>query len=474
MQMKFSKHYDVIIVGAGASGLSCALQLIENGVKVLVLEARDHVGGRARSWPHQQHGPPIELGAEFIHGAPASVLAILQDLQIPFYDVNDTHHFLRNSKLKEIPDFWDELSKLMQKIPAQVKNRDLSVMEFLESQKASAKQKALFQSFVEGFHSADLNLMSADGLYQSEEATSEDDLNGKELFRLQNGYSDFFESVLEAHPLLRKRILLQTKLQQIDLRSDRIGLHCQRGPENQKFSFTCQKVVLTLPLSLLKASIDFRSESALRWIPESPKKLSKILENVEMGDVQKLILSFKTRFWEANFKDKTPSFWHTGPEEYFPTWWTTSPVRSSQLIAWQGGPKATEMSRWTDFQKVTTALKTLSKLLNRSEDFLSDQLQAFYHHDWTRDPFSKGAYSYIRYGGVETSKKLSQVFEDRIFIAGEATVAGAARGTVHGAWQSGLRASRQILQRLSARSQSTQGRIETTHSMHARSGWRGG
>ena len=46
------KVYDAIIVGAGISGLSAADYLIDNGKDILVLEARDRVGGRiwSRSW----------------------------------------------------------------------------------------------------------------------------------------------------------------------------------------------------------------------------------------------------------------------------------------------------------------------------------------------------------------------------------------------------------------------------------------
>lgn len=41
---------DSIIVGAGLSGLSCAVELVDKGKKVLVLESRPVVGGRTSSW----------------------------------------------------------------------------------------------------------------------------------------------------------------------------------------------------------------------------------------------------------------------------------------------------------------------------------------------------------------------------------------------------------------------------------------
>ncbi|HET7622647.1 MAG TPA: FAD-dependent oxidoreductase, partial [Gemmatimonadaceae bacterium] len=54
---------DVAVIGAGAAGLAAARSVADAGRSVLLLEARDRVGGRI--WT-VDHG--IELGAEFVHG----------------------------------------------------------------------------------------------------------------------------------------------------------------------------------------------------------------------------------------------------------------------------------------------------------------------------------------------------------------------------------------------------------------------
>src|SRR4051812_49874663 len=58
--------WDVVIIGAGVSGLSAASELRKSGLSILVLEARDHIGGRA--WTRHEPGLPAppELGAEII------------------------------------------------------------------------------------------------------------------------------------------------------------------------------------------------------------------------------------------------------------------------------------------------------------------------------------------------------------------------------------------------------------------------
>jgi glycine/D-amino acid oxidase-like deaminating enzyme len=60
----------VIIVGAGIAGLSAAEQLGRAGARVLILEARNRLGGRVESLPGLASEHSIELGAEFVHGDP--------------------------------------------------------------------------------------------------------------------------------------------------------------------------------------------------------------------------------------------------------------------------------------------------------------------------------------------------------------------------------------------------------------------
>jgi monoamine oxidase len=60
--------FDVIIVGAGAAGLMAAWELIQVDKKVLIVEARDRIGGRILTLEGNGFAMPVELGAEFVHG----------------------------------------------------------------------------------------------------------------------------------------------------------------------------------------------------------------------------------------------------------------------------------------------------------------------------------------------------------------------------------------------------------------------
>ena len=74
--------HDVIVVGAGLAGLRCATDLQAARLDVVVLEARDRVGGRV--WSHTfANGQVAERGAEFIDGSHTAVLALAAALGLP-------------------------------------------------------------------------------------------------------------------------------------------------------------------------------------------------------------------------------------------------------------------------------------------------------------------------------------------------------------------------------------------------------
>jgi monoamine oxidase len=57
--------YDVIVIGAGYTGLTAARDLTTTGHRVLLLEARDRIGGR--TWSSNIEGYPFEMGGTWVH-----------------------------------------------------------------------------------------------------------------------------------------------------------------------------------------------------------------------------------------------------------------------------------------------------------------------------------------------------------------------------------------------------------------------
>jgi monoamine oxidase len=433
--------YDVIIIGAGVAGLACAYELLKNNLKVLIIEGRNRIGGRILTSDQNPDRYPIELGAEFVHGAPASTFQFLNQFGLGFYDCCDEHLYLKHSQLKSTPDFWEQIQEIMDKLDARRK-KDRSVAEFIKTlpKKYSREIVTLFQAFVEGFHSADISNISEKGLAESEQS-AEAELNGSSLFRLRQGYDLLPQRILQSFSEPNQALRLNTTVKRLHWQKGhcRLSLHSESGlPQEQIIS---RKVIITIPIGVLCSE---PQSPAHLLIDPYPKEMQKALESMKMGNVQRITFHFRTRFWEE-LSSKPVGFLHAGPEKFFPTWWTMMPMRTPFLIAWQGGPKALELSRRPEAERVQLALSTLSSLSGHSLDFLSEQLQGWHTHDWTRDPFSQGAYSYLLVDGVEASHRLTRPFDDTLYFAGEGTAASSARGTVHGALDSGFRAAQQIL-----------------------------
>jgi monoamine oxidase len=80
-----AKSVDVVVVGAGASGLSAARDLVKAGASVVVLEARDRVGGRLMK-QDTIAGGWVDLGAQWVGPTQTAALALLQQFGLQTFD----------------------------------------------------------------------------------------------------------------------------------------------------------------------------------------------------------------------------------------------------------------------------------------------------------------------------------------------------------------------------------------------------
>ncbi len=92
-----------------------------------------------------------------------------------------------------------------------------------------------------------------------------------------------------------------------------------------------------------------------------------------------------------------------------------------------------------------SALRSLETIFGLETASLERELLSWHLHDWQRDPYSLGAYSYAPVGALDSSEHMTEPAEDTLYLAGEHTDVSGHWGTVHGALRSGLRAARQIL-----------------------------
>ena len=124
-----------------------------------------------------------------------------------------------------------------------------------------------------------------------------------------------------------------------------------------------------------------------------------------------------------------------------PTYWTQLPMRSELIVAWVGGPSAVALaSRSRGGVSSAKALDGFGALLRRA-GVAGREFEDGTMHDWSNDPFARGAYSYVAVGGGMRARVLAAPLDDALFFAGEATSSDGQGGTVNGAIETGERAA---------------------------------
>ncbi len=118
-----------------------------------------------------------------------------------------------------------------------------------------------------------------------------------------------------------------------------------------------------------------------------------------------------------------------------PVWWSLSD-RAPMLVGmgWRPGGDGRSRKLSPPPRGGRSAVRSLAEILaGRAIGVEKGRTPAWLGHDWSKDPFSRGAYSFTAAGADDGAKKLREPLQDTVFFAGEATAEGAEVGTVHGA-----------------------------------------
>ncbi len=436
---------DVLIIGAGASGLAAARDLSRAGRSVAVLEARDRIGGRIHTERPSGSPLPAELGAEFIHGVSRDIWEIVESASLIVASGPDDHIYVRRGTIDSRGE-WEKMGRIfegMKKVDEDMTFRDY--LDRFHPEEPEAARSAV--AYVEGYHAAPADRVGIRALQLLEQAS--DAVNGDRAFRIVTGYDTI--PLHFAAGLDPDRVSINLSRVVTGLRWSRGEVHAdvETAEGGTAEIWSARRAIITLPLGVLQAPPG--SRGAVTFTPDIPE-VRRAIDGLGMGDAARIVLRFRERFWEEmelRSRKGKESLEHLGfllsDERLFPTWWSSLPLMAPTLTGWTGGPNAGELTGLTDDDAADRAVESLARILGRERSGIEEHLTGWSRHDWGADPFTRGAYSYLPIGGEEAQRKLAEPVEETLFFAGEAVDINGHNGTVHGAIASGRRAARDLL-----------------------------
>jgi monoamine oxidase len=426
---------DVLILGAGAAGLAAARTLTHAGLGVLVIEARDRVGGRVLTTPDPATSVPIELGAEFLHGDASDAIAAARDFQLPVHELEDERFVEIRRGLTKVSDYDVRIGRALGAVFTRAKRgKDLAFADAALRSKLTSSERELVTSYVENYLAAPASAISLHAL-----ARGGAEGPGRSM-RIATGYAGLLSSL--AADVSRSRRLSTTatrvRWSRGDVRVTAVGL------TGQTRELRGRSAIIAVPLGVLRAPAG--TPGHVEFDPGLGSAHAGALARMAMGHVVKVILRFREAFWRKGDR-ATAAFFHTtkGP---FPTFWTTMPVHSPVIVAWAGGPAADALVGLDRRRLAEVAIDALADLLGEKRARAHELVEACFFHDWQSDPFARGAYAHVLVGGAAAPKRLSRSIDGTLFFAGEHTVDAPGIGTVDGALASGKRAAREAAKAL--------------------------
>jgi monoamine oxidase len=428
----------VIVVGAGIAGLAAARTLVDHGVEVVVLEARDRAGGRC--WT--QNG--IDLGAHWIHGTegnPLTNLARRNALDTLFVGGDSSYsggwdHIVlhgesgrrlsyveKMSSILLADEVRDELDSMRRRRVA-VGESDISYREAVDRVLASRDLSDIERQQVD-WHIA---------LTARDDCAADDSTlsflwwdEGYEVY----GYGDSvfvrgYGAVIEA--LARG---LDVRLQHVVKRIAHSPVGVDVATDNGDFA--ADAVIVTLPLGVLKAG-------AVEFLPALSAGKQMAIERLGMGDLTKVVVHFAHPFWPI---DQYVFGYLCRPLHDRPTMivnmWKTHEIPALVLLA--GGCLAREIERWPLETVSAWAAEVLRDVFGEEVP----EPESVQCTQWDIDPYSRGSYSFVAVGSTpDDIDELAKPIGQRVCFAGEATNRHHWAGA-HGAYASGIREAARLL-----------------------------
>ncbi|CAD5112502.1 DgyrCDS1717 [Dimorphilus gyrociliatus] len=452
--LDFVKSKDIIIVGAGISGISAARILINGGHNVTVLEARNRVGGRIHTV--EVNNNKVDLGASWIHkdndNHPIYKLAEKFNLKTKeiassykVFTKNDQNERIEvNSSL--LDEKYEEYIQLIKSLASDSSklSSNISVYDYLKNKNllksiTENKFNGFFLSRTEIDFSASFKSLSAKLTGKRFTKSSDKNENGEKtpVLIFPNGYLDIVSNLIKG---VGKEKVVKVSLEKVVTNvtvKDKVSVKTKDGS-----SYTGDYVIITIPLGVLK-------NDTITFNPPISEKKRDAINSVGFGTLNKAYLEFKVPFPD----NETHIYYFMQNKfqnrNYFNDFYNLGRwIDKSAFMSLSPSTEDQNSEEIDDTSITESCLTRLSIIFNKSIVELKESWNSTIRTRWQADEFSQGSFSYPQVGTtLEDYEELRRSHQKYVLFAGEHT-SNQNYGTVQGGYNSGVKAACEIDKKL--------------------------
>lgn len=442
---------DCIVIGAGISGLNAALLLEAEGKRVMVLEARERVGGRVHTL-FDQPGVP-EMGFNTMGSGYGRGIAAAERAGVELYDVSARFRQAPPQLLwldgKPVPREqwaahpanpfpaalrsampWEVVPRLInQKMPLddwmrwaepESAGRDVSLHAFLKAQGLSdpAIRLANDTSPAYGTSSWDISALMLEwnaGFLRNQIEI------GPTQFAVKGGNANLPIALAK---LLKGDLLTGKPVVGIASEADAATVTCADGSQHR-----ARRVICALPLGTMRR---------IAFAPGLEGAQAQAVATVPYQPLTNLFLAVNRPFWEDD--GLSPGMWSNGPLGWvMPQYFGEKAGEVTGLLVQGRGELALAWDRMGRERAMAAAVASLEAMRPAAKG----AVRAVHMHSWGAELYSTGAWAYFMPGQIRDLHAAIARPAGRIHFCGEHT-AISARG-LEGALESSERAASEVL-----------------------------
>lgn len=423
------KNYDVIVVGAGFSGLTAAREISNRGHDTLILEGRDRMGGR--TWVDHRMGKDLEMGGTYVHWFQPHIWAEISRYNLEIVEVPtlEKAHWITDGELKTgtrdemfakinegmkvfLEDSFEYFPRPFDPLYAEDKVKEidhLSVedrMNEIESELSQEVMDLIKGEWAAYFDTKDLSIPALTQAYRFGALAYNnwymlEDIF--ELYKFKNGTKSLIENIYKDG---KADLELSTKVTKIEKTDSGHTVTTADGDE-----YTAKVVVTAVPINVLN-DIEFDP-----LMLEEKHKLAEEKQTTVNG----------AKLW-AKVKGLESTALLSGP----------STLQSGSLHTdTVDGDEGYIMGYVTDIANLD--MEDTNQVEELLRNWLPDiEVVDSTGHNWTEDEFSQGTWGILRTNQLSKYGRAVRQSEDGLYLAGSDYADGWA-GFMDGAIESGLK-----------------------------------